>query len=31
LVIPRRLNSIVALYSIVIGLIGPFGANKLHR
>ena len=29
LVIPRLLNYIVAIYLIVIGLIGIFGANKL--
>ena len=30
LVIPRLLNYIVALYLIVIGLIGLFGAGNLH-
>lgn len=30
LVIPRLLNYIVALYLIVIGLIGLFGANNVH-
>ena len=30
LVIPRLLNYIVALYLIVIGLIGLFGAGKFH-
>ncbi|MBW6493157.1 MAG: DUF3096 domain-containing protein [Burkholderiaceae bacterium] len=29
LVAPRLLNYIVAIYLIVIGLIGIFGANKL--
>ena len=29
LVMPRLLNYIVAIYLIVIGLIGIFGANKL--
>lgn len=29
LVVPRLLNYIVAIYLIVIGLIGIFGANKL--
>jgi len=28
LVMPRLLNYIVAIYLIVIGLIGIFGANK---
>lgn len=30
LVTPRLLNYIVALYLIVIGLIGLFGANNFH-
>ena len=30
LVIPRLLNYIVALYLIVIGLIGLVGADKFH-
>ena len=30
LVIPRLLNYIVALYLIVIGLIGLFGAGRFH-
>jgi Protein of unknown function (DUF3096) len=30
LVMPRLLNSIVALYLIIIGLIGIFGAGNLH-
>jgi len=30
LIIPRLLNYIVALYLIVIGLIGLFGASKFH-
>ncbi len=30
LVIPRLLNYIVALYLIVIGLIGLFGASTFH-
>jgi hypothetical protein len=30
LVIPRLLNFIVALYLIVIGLIGLFGAGGYH-
>ena len=30
LVMPRLLNYIVALYLIVIGLIGLFGAGSLH-
>ena len=30
LVIPRLLNYIVALYLIVIGLIGLFGAGTFH-
>jgi hypothetical protein len=29
LVVPRMLNYIVAVYLIVIGLIGLFGANNL--
>jgi len=30
LIIPRLLNYIVALYLIVIGLIGLFGAGSYH-
>jgi hypothetical protein len=30
LIIPRLLNFIVALYLIVIGLIGLFGAGSYH-
>jgi hypothetical protein len=30
LVIPRLLNYIVAVYLIVIGLIGLFGAGSFH-
>jgi hypothetical protein len=30
LIMPRLLNYIVALYLIVIGVIGIFGADKLH-
>jgi len=30
LIIPRLLNYIVALYLIVIGLIGLFGAGTFH-
>jgi hypothetical protein len=30
LIVPRLLNYIVALYLIVIGLIGLFGAGNLH-
>ncbi len=30
LVVPRLLNYIVAVYLIVIGLIGIFGAGSLH-
>ncbi|MEO5607903.1 MAG: DUF3096 domain-containing protein [Polaromonas sp.] len=30
LLIPRLLNYIVAVYLIVIGLIGLFGAGSLH-
>ncbi|HLX80648.1 MAG TPA: DUF3096 domain-containing protein [Burkholderiales bacterium] len=30
LVMPRLLNYIVALYLIVIGLIGIFGAGNFH-
>jgi hypothetical protein len=30
LVVPRLLNFIVAIYLIVIGLIGLFGAGQLH-
>lgn len=31
LVMPRLLNFIVALYLIIIGLIGLFGADHLFR
>jgi hypothetical protein len=31
LVVPRLLNYIVAIYLIVIGLIGLFGAGSLHN
>jgi hypothetical protein len=31
LVIPRLLNMIVAIYLIVIGLIGIFGPGVIHR
>ncbi|MDO8596699.1 MAG: DUF3096 domain-containing protein [Sulfuricaulis sp.] len=30
LIVPRLLNYIVALYLIVIGLIGLFGAGNFH-
>jgi len=30
LVVPRMLNYIVAIYLIVIGLIGLFGGSNLH-
>jgi len=30
LVMPRLLNFIIALYLILIGLIGLFGAGQLH-
>jgi hypothetical protein len=30
LVMPRLLNYIVAIYLIVIGLIGLFGGGKIH-
>jgi hypothetical protein len=30
LIVPRLLNYIVALYLIVIGLIGLFGASNFH-
>ena len=30
LVMPRLLNYIVALYLIIIGLIGLFGAGNVH-
>ena len=30
LVMPRLLNFIVAIYLIVIGLIGIFGVGRLH-
>lgn len=30
LIIPRLLNYIVAIYLIVIGLIGLFGAGNFH-
>jgi hypothetical protein len=30
LIIPRLLNYIVAIYLIIIGLIGLFGAGRLH-
>jgi DUF3096 family protein len=30
LIIPRLLNYIVAVYLIVIGVIGIFGAHNLH-
>jgi hypothetical protein len=30
LVVPRMLNYIVAVYLIVIGLVGLFGAGNLH-
>ncbi len=31
LVMPRLLNFIVAIYLIIIGLIGLFGANNFFR
>ncbi len=30
LVVPRLLNYIVAIYLIIIGLIGLFGAGQMH-
>jgi hypothetical protein len=30
LIMPRLLNYIVALYLIIIGLIGLFGAGNIH-
>lgn len=30
LIMPRLLNYIVALYLIIIGLLGLFGTEKLH-
>jgi Protein of unknown function (DUF3096) len=30
LIVPRLLNYIVALYLIIIGLIGVFGAGNFH-
>lgn len=30
LIVPRLLNYIVALYLIVIGVLGLFGAERLH-
>ncbi len=30
LVVPRMLNYIVAIYLILVGLIGLFGAETLH-
>ncbi|MGC1817415.1 MAG: DUF3096 domain-containing protein [Casimicrobiaceae bacterium] len=30
LVVPRMLNYIVAIYLIVIGLVGLLGANSFH-
>lgn len=30
LVVPRLLNYIVAIYLIIIGLLGLFGAGSLH-
>lgn len=30
LAMPRMLNFIVAIYLIIIGLIGPFGSGNLH-
>jgi hypothetical protein len=30
LVVPRLLNYIVAIYLIVIGLLGLFGAGNMH-
>ena len=29
-IVPRMLNYIVAIYLIIIGLLGLFGANALH-
>jgi hypothetical protein len=30
LVVPRMLNYIVAIYLILIGLVGLFGAGQMH-
>lgn len=30
LIMPKLLNYIVAIYLIVIGLLGLFGANSMH-
>lgn len=30
LVVPRLLSTIVAVYLIVIGLVGLFGAGRMH-
>ena len=30
LIMPRLLNYIIALYLIIIGLIGLFGGGKIH-
>ena len=30
LIVPRMLNYIVAIYLIIIGLLGLFGAGALH-
>jgi hypothetical protein len=30
LIVPRMLNYIIALYPIIIGLLGLVGANALH-
>ncbi len=30
LIMPRLLNTIVAVYLIVVGLIGIFGAGSMH-
>ena len=30
LVVPKLLNFIIAIYLIVIGLVGLFGAGRLH-
>lgn len=30
LVVPRLLNFIVAIYLIIVGLLGLFGAGSLH-
>ena len=30
LVVPRMLNYIVAIYLILVGLIGLFGAGQMH-